>query len=43
MTLDIHSIMQDSHDFVIIPGVTRYIRKWLPRRPCRAIWSVRRP
>ena len=27
---------------VVLFAAGRYIRKWLPRRPCRATWSVRR-
>ena len=28
---------------IVLFGATRYIRIWLPRRPRRATWSVRRP
>src|SRR5204862_3758043 len=28
---------------IVLLGAARYITKWLPRRPRRATWSVRRP
>src|SRR5262249_31618060 len=43
VALKIHSFVEETHDFDRAVRRCRYIRKWLPRRPRRATWSVRRP